>query len=285
MITYEDWYKQKAVIYEIVKQIKNKEVGFLGEVKARCIVAPDVYSFEPNLKRFNVFSKRANIYKTLGYFDFKLMFIQNDIFDKKCFSFAYGIRKQQMKFFNENAGKYLIAYDLGLDFDAHEGDTGSAHNDCNIIKTEFDRYKVPYSIKSSGSGFHIDIKHDNLPEKIREELEPEKKLCLIRELAKQIYDLYGVESLDIGVDDSDDESNWGFFYDVRRLWKVAYSWDIKTDNIALPLTDEQFNNFDVKILKPDYVLKNIKLFNRGLLERDGEQDAFDKMLNEIGIIL
>jgi len=282
-ITREQWYRTKSVIFEIVKQIRNREVGFLGETLVRCVVAPDVYSFEPNLKRFNIYEKKANIYKTLAKFDFKIMFAQNYIFDKNCFSFSYGLRKKQMNFFNDNADNYLISYDLGLDFDAHEGNTEKARKECCIFKDELDRYKVPYSLKSSGSGFHIDIKHENLPEAVREEKNINMKIGYIREIVKQIYDIYGLKTLDIGIDDNDDESNWGYFYDTRRLWKVAYSWDIKTDNIALPLSDDQFNNFNSKILKPDYIIKNINLFNRGLLEREGKQDAFENMLNDIGV--
>jgi hypothetical protein len=73
----------------------------------------------------------------------------------------------------------------------------------------------------------------------------------------------------------------GSFYALRRIWKVAYSWDIKTDNIALPLTDHQFENFTFEIVKPDYVVKNIKLFKRGMLYRYGNTQNFDKLVKEI----
>jgi len=286
------WYENEEVIFEIVKQLYNKEVAFLGETKARCIVSPNKYTFDTNMKRFHIGKKRANIYKTMSRFDFK-GFFKDFNFERPCFSYSYNIRRNQMDIFNEKSNLYVTNFDLGMDFDAHrnEDDTEKeiedafklAYDECGQVKALLDKHKVRYCIKSSGSGFHIDVDEEDLPEKIRILNSIEGKLELIKEMMKQLYQLLGLETLDIGIDDQDDDKNWGFFYDHRRLWKVAYSYDIKTGNIALPLTDEQFNNFSYDILKPEYIKDNINIRGRGLLYREGVENAFENLLEDLGI--
>jgi len=277
-----EWYENEEVVFEIVKQLFNKEVAFLGETKARCIVAPNKYTFDTNFKRFHIGKKLANIYKTMSRFNFK-EFFKDFNFERPCFSFSYKVRKEQMILFNEKSELYAKEFDLGMDFDAHDGNSELAKSECGIVKELLDEFKVRYSVKSSGSGFHIDIEHEDLPENIKVLNSIEGKLILIREIMKQLYQLLGLQTLDIGIDNSEDDKNWGFFYDHRRLWKVAYSWDIKTGNIALPLTDEQFNNFSYDMLKPEYIKDNINIRGRGLLFREGEEGAFDRMLESVGI--
>ena len=279
-----EWYGNEEVVFEIVKQLYNKEVAFLGETKARCIVTPNKYTFDTNFKRFHIGKKLANIYKTMSRFNFK-QFFEDFKFDRPCFSFNYQLRKEQMKLFNEKSNLYAKEFDLGMDFDAHEGNFEEAYKECKEVKEYLDEYKVRYSLKSSGSGFHIDVDDEDLPEKIRTLNSIEGKLVLIQSMMKQMYHLLGLKTLDIGIDNSNDDKNWGFFYDHRRLWKVAYSWDIKTGNIALPLTDEQFNNFSYDIVKPQYIKENINIRGRGLLYRDGEDNAFQNMLDGLGIEL
>jgi hypothetical protein len=46
---------------------------------------------------------------------------------------------------------------------------------------------------------------------------------------------------------------------------VPYSFD--TGNIALPLDDTQFQNFNPEMVKMENVLKQVKIKNRGLLLR------------------
>jgi hypothetical protein len=53
-------------------------------------------------------------------------------------------------------------------------------------------------------------------------------------------------------------------YDLRRVFKVAYTLDYKTGNVALPLSDDQFNRFSWDMVLPERI-GSVK--QRGLLTR------------------
>ena len=65
----------------------------------------------------------------------------------------------------------------------------------------------------------------------------------------------------------------------NRLCKVPYS--LIEDRIALPLEDEQIENFKVEDMKIDKILYNnkIRLFRRGLKERFNNLSIIDKVNN------
>ncbi len=66
--------------------------------------------------------------------------------------------------------------------------------------------------------------------------------------------------------------------DIRRIWKMPYSIDIKTGNVALPLNDKQFNNFNFDMVKPENVIDDIR--DRGLLEREGTSENLKSFLED-----
>ena len=59
-----------------------------------------------------------------------------------------------------------------------------------------------------------------------------------------------------------------------------YSFDVKSGNICLPLSDEQFMAFNMDMVRPESVLK-LDLINRGLLERNIGSDGFKRLEGDL----
>jgi hypothetical protein len=63
--------------------------------------------------------------------------------------------------------------------------------------------------------------------------------------------------------------------------KLPYSVVLPYYNIALPLTDTQFNNFNVDMVHISSCIKDIDNYRmRGTLLRDGDNNGFTEMFNE-----
>jgi hypothetical protein len=201
-----------------------------------------------------------------------------------CFSYAHNQRKEQMKLFNENAHKFVSSFDLGIDFDNHDGNNyKQTYDDCNKLKVLFDKYKVGYSIKTSGSGFHIEIKSEKLPTYILNEIDIVKRIKMLGELMTDIKLILDLDTMDVG-EVANVET--GSFYELRRIFKVPYSLDYKTMLVALPLSDLQFKAFKVKIVRdtycsPEKVVVMKHLINRSIIERQGDSQGFDLFLKEV----
>ena len=267
MVTFEEWYAIPTVQFAICDSLKGKETVFLGDKRVRNIVISKPYDLRANFDAFRIGAAKINIYHSLAnYTKLPVMSVNPEV------------RKEQMKEFNLKASEYFQSFDLGIDFDNHEGDNfAKCYYEAKKLKKMFDKYRISYSVKCSGSGLHFDIRYKDLPTTLREQ----KSAHLFSEISRimdAICFLFQFETMDVGKDQEGVPN--GSFYEMRRVWKTPYSWDIKTGNIALPLTDEQFENFSFDIVKPNYIIKNIKLYKRGLLYREGDSKGFDKFLKE-----
>lgn len=236
------YYSNKEVLYELVKITQGREIAFLGDgIPVRCIKAHCIDYLESNFKAFDFFKKKYNIYYSLAYLKNMPMFSYNPI-----------KRKEMQVYFNKGFDDYFVDYDFGLDFDFDkEKGFKKVYNDTWTVKDLFDRFKVPYSLRFSGSGFHIVVPGKYFPVNGLFKTISEK-IKTFNLFATEIKSLKRVESLDTSI------------YDKRRIWKLPYSFDYKTGNIVLPLTDEQFNHFDEDLVKPKAVLDR-KIRDRGLL--------------------
>lgn len=264
------WYRNPEIIYLIIQQCRDREIAFLGksrsEYAVRNIHAHYSNILIKNFDAFNFFSRQYNVYYSLGKFK-----------PIQIFSFNPEMRKKQRLEWNENIMTKMFSYDLGLDFDS-EGlhDLKRSLNDCKLVKQDFDKYNIPYSLKFSGSkGFHIRVPFDALPNKLFsiDNDEPDSIFFFLKsvaELMKEYYsrNYYFMDTLDLGV------------FDHRRIWKCDYSWTCETGLIALPLTDEQFDNFSLDMVEPLNVLK-AGIRNRGDLMRKGSNVGFKNYCREI----
>jgi len=274
------YYSNRSIRFEIVKCIKNKELTMFGDKRVRCMVANQLKFLDINLDKFMFYKSINNLYYSLANFDWNKM---KDVLGYRCFSFAHTERKDQMVEFNERAVEFIKSYDLGIDFDNHDGDKYSlVYSDCTKLKDYFDKYEVGYSLKTSGSGFHIEIEHDNLPKHIKGTTDIREKVKRIGELMVDIKLLLELDTLDVGEVKGVEV---GSFYDTRRVFKVPYTIDYKTGLVALPLDDIKFaimttkSDFE-KYTHPNFVL-GMNLFNRGPLKRKGSSEGFDKFLEEV----
>jgi hypothetical protein len=169
-------------------------------------------------------------------------------------------RKKEQSDFNSQFFKYAVSYDLGFDFEGKQN-FNQCYADAQVLKNEFDKYKIPYILNCSGSGIHIRIPKaiDFTSLKKRTEESITKELFKLNLIGKNIKDVFDFETLDANV------------FDLRRIWKCPYSLDLKSGNVALPLSDEEFENENIlDYCKLNYVLHNINLFNRGLFLREGD---------------
>jgi hypothetical protein len=224
---YTRWYQRDDVLFEIVKQLKGRECSFLNTTSfIRCIKAHAIGYLTSNMQRFNFWDGNYNVYKSVA-----------SLQDMPMFTFEPTKRKEQQFFFIDNFTKYYKGYDLVFDFDGHT-DFKKAQSEAGELKEMFDKAKLPYSIKMSGSGFHIEIDSGylNLVEK-----DPAQKVKVCMFCAHELNDILWFTTLDLGI------------YDLRRIWKCAWSFDYKTNRIARPLTDEQFKNFSLDLCDPDKI--------------------------------
>lgn len=258
------WYMNPEVTYNIVSACRDREIVFLSKedkvMPVRNVMANYIGLLIKNYKAFNFHNRNYNLYYSLA--KYKRLQI---------FSFSAKIRREQRLLWNESAIENTASYDLGLDFDSDGLDTiMEAHADCKKVKNLFDKYGVQYSIKFSGSkGFHILIPSSELPNrKITSDVDDDYGLInWLKNTANLLHLKLDLPTLDLGI------------FDPRRIWKCDYSWTCETGLIVLPLSDEQFDNFNLSMVEPMNVLKN-GIRNRGNLMRNGDGNGFKRLVEE-----
>jgi hypothetical protein len=246
-----DWYMHTFILFELVKQLAHKEGTFIEKLPkgaerqakvARCINAQTIDFLRENMGAF----------RFLQFPTYNMYFSLMSYSALPLFSFAPPQRKEQYKEWTNGKYKsYAIGYDWGIDIDADSWQT--AQKDALKVKRLFDKYRLPYSVKFSGSkGFHFLIEYRWLPK-----LPIGKLVPMLAELTYMLKHIDNIPSIDDSI------------IDERRVFKLAYSFD--RGKIALPLDDEQLKSFDPAIVTPEYCLKAIPLKGRGLLTRNTDQ--------------
>ena len=246
------YYSNIPVLYEMIKHMQGREVTFMSKNKViRCIKAHAFSYLIKNMDAFSFKTEPYNIYGSLA-----------KLYGMPMFSFDLPKRKEQQREFNLKFDDFIVGYDLAFDFDAHECQIQKAYHDCNTLKESFDKYGVPYYLKFSGSGFHMEISSRFLPRNMLPNFDGYARIV------NRVKEIYNLDTMDM------------FLSDKRRIWKIPYSFDVKTGNIALPLNDKQFSEFNLEMVKPDNVLK-YGVRGRGLLERKGTQLDFSEFLADL----
>jgi hypothetical protein len=244
----EKWYSNTFILFEIVKNLQYKETVFLEkkpkelERRARVIRCLNGWTLDLLKSDFQYFRfipcPYLNIYGSLMSFKGMPLFSPNP-----------STRSVQYKEWTD--GRYIdkaIGYDFALDLD---GETiKQAHDDAKKVKSIFDRFELPYSLRFSGSkGFHFVIENKYLPI-----MSMNTKIELLNTLTLRIKNIENIPAIDDSI------------VDDRRVLKTPYSFD--RGNICLPLDDYQFGNFHVGMVEASNVLETIKLKNRGTLVRN-----------------
>lgn len=280
----QQWYAPNSpAMYEMVKTMFGREVAILNgksfmplfekhATSVRMIKAHAVSYLQKNFEAFDFYNKPYNIYNSVGYFE-----------NMPMGSFSPILRKQQQNAFFDNIAFDLClkGYDFFLDLDAQKIDRkekisdvpanevvenikdyyliDEMYSDAKRLKKILDDFGLQYSVKFSGlKGFHFIIKDENIFPK---NITPKEKVLLAEKLA---LNLKGIEDIPC-LDDS--------IYDKTRILKTAYS--LEGYLVSLPLTDQQFNLWDISKMRIDSVIKEIVIRNRGLLERPNTKNPIE----------
>lgn len=258
------WYRNAPVAFELVKCMNRRESVFLAtnrKLTHRCLKMNAVRFFYKSAHRFHFFDReyQYNIYSSVALFPRLPMF-----------SFNWDTKKVEQKEFNEHFRDYLEGYDFVVDLD--NPDLKAVHESGKRLKAMLDKYKIRYHVKFSGTkGFHFVVQFEDLPEQLKL-LNPDDLVVIFKRFAYELKYMHKVEDIDETI------------YDLRRILKTPYSVVYPTYLIALPLTDAQFEQFDLDIVSLDYWLTNTdKIRNRGLLTRNHSEgrDNLLKMINSV----
>ena len=246
------WYSARTIQILLIRQFKERESIFLStnsRFVVRWLRLHNSTSFINAQKYFNFYKKRMNIYNSIGKYN-KLPIL----------TINWKIRKQQQaelnKKINENYEEMIKEIDFVMDFDSENID--DALIDVLNIKYDLDRFKVEYQTKLSGKkGFHIIIPYEIMPDLP----DIEYYITFYKLICGKLLDKYKASTLDISI------------YDLKRIIKTAYSIDMRTNKVIMPLSDYELNHFvkeDYDISNIDYLLK--MSYKKGLYFQNTDAD-------------
>lgn len=308
--TRKQYYNDTSIKFNIIHQLKHRETCFIPYdlettksqkpirwLNASCldflygrIETKDKPALEGHFNKFNFLDRKMNLYFSLTtYTNFPT------------FSYIYNIKAQQQKLWLEKFQDYVHKYDFFIETDS-SGDFQQAWNDTKKIKEIFDDFKIRYYIKFSGSkGFHILVDYDdfdhlrfdvynkdkqdkhyntfikNFPNEFNEIRNMCDLVMLFKIMVVRIKYMFSLDTIDSGISD------------IKRVCKVAYSYDVKSNLIAYPLSDKQFETFKKEDYTPDKVLY-MNNYKRGLLWRNDDlslkqrQENISRLLDYLGLI-
>lgn len=252
-----EWYQTPNVLFNIIDRLKYREAVFLrkGTVH-RCLKINKTDYFHSNAKRYHFYEEPMNLYGSLAHYPNMPMFSHN-----------LKEKREEMDRFNEEYLDYMKGYDFLMDID--NVDIEHAYWTFKQVKKIFDEHKVIYWAQNSGKkGFHIRIDY--------EDFSPQLKSLSFTELAARFKKFAENFKMINGFDDIDTS-----IFDLRRIAKTPYSIVYPYYFVAMPLSDEQAENFKLVEYSLPYLISNThKLFKRGVLKRTGTPQGFDKLLDE-----
>jgi hypothetical protein len=248
------YYSQTFVLFEILKQLKNRELAFLNSkleehhISTRFLYASSLDYLKSHLNALGISkgTRLINLYRS------NAIFKENSI-PVVTYNLKERTNDEDYINFNKEFPERAKGFDFIIDIDTKT--INKAYEIAKEVKELFDERRLPYSLKFSGTrGFHFVISDEYLPD-----MNVLDKIVLIRKLLTNLVEIYewkeeGKETIDLSVTN------------LKGLIKLAYAFD--SGNIALPLDDKQFENFKKEDMKIENVMKQIKIMNRGLLVRD-----------------
>ena len=253
------WYESVPVKFEIVKNLIGRETMFIGDFPIRNIKAHNLRYLESNFTRYKFMTAKMNLYNSLAKYEGLPMF-----------SYEFHTRKQQQAEFSKTFMDYMTGYDFLFDIDCEE-EPRFSYAVAYKIKEIFDKYKIRYYLLYSAgknNGFHLRIDYEDMPKDYR----AMKHLELCKLFKNFIHRVKVFHDLPF-IDDT--------ITDLRRVGKAPYSCVYPYYRICLPLTDAQFENFELDKVGVEYWLNHTEqIKNRGLLKRDGNPENFKKLVDD-----
>lgn len=263
----ENYYSQKFVQYLICNYIQNRTMDF--------IIPRDLAADE---KRTGFRYRRCNNPTSLLYFFDKFEFLQKPFnlyasvanvgSEFPLMSFNREEESRQTDELNETGGnkfrEYVTSYELKIDID--NSNLEIARDEGLKVYDLLKKEGAPFWLMFSGNkGFNFTI--PAMPSNINVLELPDINL----RVATRIKEVLGLSSIDLTV------------YTLNRVFKVPYSVERHENLIALPLEGrkdlETFRKEDFRI---NNVLKSVRLLNRGLLLKEGTQQAVNDFYVKYG---
>jgi hypothetical protein len=299
MITIKGYYSNYDILFEIIHQLRYRELCLIPVVDGksqppiRWLNAQYIDMLKRHWTQYDFFVRRMNIYHSLArYKDFPV------------FSYSLTFKSQQQKVWSEEFHKRIVGYDLFLETDST--DLNHSMSDAKKIRDLLDVYKQRFYCQFSGSkGVHIyldfsELQHlplkpfdisinkkvmkfdvwvrKHFPVSINNMHKVADLVILCKIIAMKLKLILNAETMDTGVQD------------VKRVKKLAYSYDVKSDLISYPLDDDMIDNFDRSLVTPERVLR-YNNHKRGLLWRNEHvplterQEHMTKILKDLNILI
>ena len=256
MELYRKWYSNKRVLKSLVYQMKYREGAILSDrLNVRMMKIRELPHLLKNMETFNTMEKPVNWYYSLAVL--RAMPVP---------SFDLVKRKAQSEYFNANFHHFVDGYDIGFDFDGKIHGADVALADMRRLHKWMQMKNIQHSVRTSSyTGFHINIFSRYMwqpPFRFRKSLVP--YLCLF--IGKALKHELTLTSLDTSI------------FDLRRIWNVPYSMDIKSGGICRVLNQYEIENFEQKFISPNYCLMVPNTFYRKSF--DGTKTGMHRWLIE-----
>jgi hypothetical protein len=267
MAIRDEWYNKTFILFELAKACYKRELCFLpnktvkgtGLPAIRCCKAFSISFLKTNFEKFRFYERNFDAFTSISTFK-----------DFPMFSFNPVERKAQMENFFNLGGFDNTWENIDFIIDIDNKDVNDSYNDTKRLKVILDEFNVPYSLRYSGNrGFHFVVEGEKF---FPQDMPLPQRVKCSRIIAQNLNEIENIPSIDTGI------------YDRERVLKLPYS--LVNENVCLPLTDKNFDEWKVDDMHYSKVLQKFVLKNRGLLARDkiinfkGLNSIYGGILNE-----
>jgi hypothetical protein len=243
------YYNSENVMFQLCEGLKYREGVFirlpterLKHTTIRCCKMWAVRFIRMNFERYRFQKHPYNVYASVAkYPNMPMLSFNNDR------------RREEMDDFNKSYWSLMEAYDFLLDID--NADLRIAYATAYKTKQLFASANIPFTLMFSGNkGFHIRVTFEDFPQDMQALPKPEL-IDILKRFAQNFKAVNGLHSIDLSI------------FDGRRIAKTCYSVVYPNYLIALPLSDEEMDNFTLEYcsivhwLKPENMSK---LYRRGM---------------------
>ncbi|MFA7709446.1 MAG: hypothetical protein WCX82_04920 [archaeon] len=262
-------YKDKRVLYEIVKYLKNNE--FCLNSNIRWLYSSKIEYLLKIIYFYRVLeykgeNKKGETVEGLTFYCGLANFSSRspppfNPKEKKEWQENYWTRKVNPEYI-----KKITGYNFGLDIDGK--DFNEAYHDAKEVIKFFNKFKIRFSVWCSGKkGFHIIIPY----EEFREQIEPfdlDYAIVFCKSLMLDLVKYLKLKKVDT------------LIYSASRFLKVPYSLDMRNGRVIYPLSDNEFLSFNENMMSRQYLLSQKDLGNRGVyINRPSNIKGFEEMIN------
>lgn len=231
-VLFNDYYRKIDAVFEMVKCMIGRESVFLdGKTAIRGL---KIHSFDFLKQKIRMYSFGKiyfpNIYISIAHMNNMPLFKEQ----------LNEERYEQLKLFRGSVDNFVTGYDFPLDFDLKDNDFKKLKKEVTLVSDFLVKNNVPFSLRCSGSGFHIIIYDEYF-----NFIQKDDKIDFYKFFAKSLTEIFKLETLDYKI------------IQKRCLIKCPYSFDTKTNRICYPLNIYELKRFEYK----DIEVKNILIKN------------------------